>query len=184
MARRRELEKMGEIYREHHKGYLPERVRSSRRLQHRKAQRAIGDGVGWLSRLAMAGDRLEFYTISLETLGLEHLEDETNLYRHEAVDAIKIAVLQAMPGTFWARLEAGQKGRRVHVHVLAHEAPTVVHNARPVNDLAGIALYMSKPQVPSDNLAAGILLEARRQSKLEGRQRLPKTSFSRGIPSP
>jgi hypothetical protein len=180
MARVRELEALGEKYRAANNNFFPDRVRRSGKANRFKARKALGDGEGWLSRLAMAGDNLEFYTISLEALGLKHLEHEANLYNHAAINTIKDAILKATPGVFWARLEVGDRERKLHVHVLAYEAPTVVHNAKPVIDLGGIALYISKCPVPSDDLSAGIFLEAKCQAQLEGR-RLPKTSFSRGI---
>ena len=147
-----------------------------------KADKALGEGAGWLSRLQMAGNDLGFYTVSLKALGLEHLEHESNLYSHEAVNAIKQATHQAMPGAFWARLEVG-KERRLHVHVLSHQAPSVANFPEEVYDVKGIKAYLSKEQVPSDLLSAGIFLQAKRQSRLEGHKRLPKTSFSRGIPT-
>jgi hypothetical protein len=181
MARARDLEKIGETYRKNHDGFLPDRVRKSGRKQRRKALEALGDGIGWLSRLAMQGDKLEFYTVHLKALGLEHFEGEENLYQHDTVNAIKQAILKVMPGTFWARLEVGEKGRKLHVHVLAHQAPTVAYNAQEVQSLQGIAEYLCKCPVPGDNLSAGIFLEARKQAELMGHKRLPKISFSRGI---
>jgi hypothetical protein len=181
MARVRELEAIGEKYRAANKNFLPDRVRWSGKAQRFKARKALGDGDGWLSRLAMAGNNLKFYTISLEALGLKHLEYEANLYNHAAVNKIKDAILNATSGVFWARLEVGDRERKLHVHVLAYEAPTVTHNAKTVFDLGGMAIYISKCPVPSDNLSAGIFLEAKYQAQLKGR-RLPKTSFSRGIP--
>jgi hypothetical protein len=183
MARTRELEAIGESYKKTHRGYLPDRVQKlSRRAKERKADKALGEGVGWLSRLQMAGDDLGFYTVSLQALGLAHLEHESNLYNHEAVNAIKQATHQAMPGAFWGRLEVG-KERRLHVHLFAHQPPLVAHFPKGIYDLKGIKAYLSKAQVPSDLLSAGVFLQAKRQSRLEGYKRLPKTSFARGIPT-
>ena len=181
MASKRDLAKLGKSYREAHKGFLPDRTRRSGRKQKRKALEALGDGDGWLSRLAMAGDRFEFYTIHLVALGLEHLEHEKNLYDHAAVQSIKKAVLRIMPSKFWARLEAGSEVRRLHVHVLGHEAPQVAHNAQEVQSLEKIALYVNKCQVPGDDLSAGIFVEAQLMARREKRN-LPRTSFWRGIP--
>ncbi len=183
MARVRDLEKVGETYRKQHLGFLPDRVRRSGRKQKRKSLEALGDGAGWLSRLAMAGEKLEFYTVHLAALGLEYLEFEGNLYDHAAVNTIKQALFNAMPGTFWARLEVGNQGRRLHIHVLAHQAPSVDHNAQEVQSLQRIAEYLSKCQVPGDDLSAGIFLEAKRQAQITGHLRLPKTTFKRGIPN-
>lgn len=183
MARNRELEQRGKQYRLNHQGFLPDRVRRSGRKEKRKALEALGDGCGWLSRLAMSGCNLKFFTISLKTLGFEHLEHESNLYDHSAVNKIKQAILEVIPSSFWARLEVGNKVRRLHVHVIAHQAPTVAHNAQAVEALERIAVYICKCPVPGDDLSAGIFLEAKRKAYLEGRKRLPKTSFSRGIPN-
>ncbi len=191
MTRTRDLEALGAAHRKSHQGFLPDFVRKSGGRTRRKASEALGDGNGWLSRLAMAGKQLEHHTVHLSAFKLEHLEGEENLYDHQAVNTIKQAVLEAMPGTFRARLEVGKEGRRrLHVHILAHQAPIfahqvpkVAHVIRPVTDLKGMGVYMYKCPVPeNDNLSAGIYLEGKKQARLKGYKRLPKTAFSRGIP--
>jgi hypothetical protein len=184
MARsRRDLERMGRVFREAHNGFLPDRVRRSGRKSRRKAREALGDGVGVLARLAMLGPDLVHVTVSLEALGLGDLEHESNLYAHDAVDRIKARTLELFMGAFWARLEVGREARRLHLHVLMHELPPVAHHAEPVTDLGRIAEYLSKCQVPADDLSTGIFLEARAEAFKAGKPRLPKTSWSRGIPS-
>jgi hypothetical protein len=184
MASVRKFQAQAKPYCKTNKVWLPDRVRRSGRAQRRKALVALGDGVGWLSRLAMAGDTLGFYTLHLKALELEHLEHESNLYDHAAVHAIKQAIHQAMPGVFWARLEVGKQGRRLHVHVLAHNAPRVAHHAREVDSLKKLAEYVCKCPVPSDAKSGDVLDTAKRLARLEGKKRLPKTCFSRGIPKP
>jgi hypothetical protein len=188
MARtRRDLERLGRAYRKERKGFLPDRVQRSGRKQKRKALEALGDGAGWLSRLAMAGENLHLCTITLKSLGLERFEDETHLYDHDAVAQIVQAVHKAMPSAFWARLEVGNRQRKLHVHVVAHQLPTVIHHARPEKEFEGglmdIASYVTKCPVPGDNLSAGIFLEAQRLARTQGHSRLPATAFKRGIPN-
>jgi hypothetical protein len=182
MTRIRELEALGAACRKQNGGYYPERVRRSGKLQRRKALKAFGDGHGWLARLAMTGSKLEHYTVHLKALGLEHLEDQESLYDHEAVNSIKQAIHEAVPGSFWAHLEVGDQARRLHIHVLAHNAPTVPYVRGKEKTLEEYANYLCKCQVPSDDLSAGIFWKAKQQARLEGKKRLPKTSFSRGIP--
>lgn len=177
----RELERLGKNYKKAH-GFAPDRVRHSGRKQRRKARKALGDGAGWLSRLAMLGDGLQHITLNLSSLGLEHLETEFSLYDHSAVSSIKAGVLNEFTGPVWTRLEVG-KARKLHVHALAFEAPKSQHSTKQVHDLKGIALYLSKLQVPGDDLSIGIFLEAQKQARAAGHKRLPKTSFQRGIPT-
>jgi hypothetical protein len=183
MARVRDLEQVGKTYRAQHLGYKPDRMRTTSAKKRRKALRALGDGYGWLSRLAMAGSNLQLITINLAAFKLESLEGESNLYDHAAVDQIKTATLEAMPSAFWARLECGDEERKLHLHLLAHEVPRVAHHAEPVTNLKGMALYLSKAQMPGDDLSSGIYLESKTQARARGKKRLPKTSFSRGIPN-
>jgi hypothetical protein len=184
MARsRRELERAGRVYREAHNGFLPDRVRRSGRKSRRKAREALGDGVGILARLAMLGPDLAHVTVHLEALGLGDLEHESNLYVHDTVDQIKARTLELFTGAFWARLEVGREARKLHLHALMHELPPVAHHAEPVTDLGRIAEYLSKCQVPADDLSTGVFLEARAEAFKAGKPRLPKTSWSRGIPS-
>ena len=100
-----------------------------------------------------------------------------------SIEQIKNAVCTAMPRAFYARLEVGRKARKLHVHVLAHEAPNVRHHVCNENTLDWYAKYLNKNQVPGDNLSAGIYLEARENSLLKGCKRLPETSFKREIPN-
>jgi hypothetical protein len=180
---RRELERLGRVYREAHNGFLPDRVRRSGKKSRRKAREALGDGVGVLARLAMLGPDLVHVTIHLDALGLGDLEHESNLYTHDAVNRIKARTLELFTGSFWARLEVGREARRLHVHGLMHESPSMVHHAEPVTDLGRIAEYLSKCQVPADDFSTGIFLEARAEAFKAGKPRLPKTSWFRGIPS-
>ena len=122
------------------------------------------------------------FSVNLSSLGLEHLETEFSLYDHSAVSSIKAAVLNEFTGPVWTRLEVG-KARKLHVHALAFEAPKSQHSTKQVHDLEGIALYLSKLQVPGDDLSIGIFLEAQKQARAAGHKRLPKTSFQRGIPT-
>jgi hypothetical protein len=182
MARVRDLERVGAEYREKHGGFLPDRCTRSGRKQTRKAKAAIGDGARLLCRLERAGQGVKHYEIALKNLGLEQYEHESNLYRHDAISEIRTAVFAALEGAFWARLEVGKQARKLHVHVLAHQSPKVDHHLCKAQTLKDYAQYLSKCQVPGDNLSAGIFLESRKQAQLEGHKRLPKTSFSRGIP--
>jgi hypothetical protein len=85
------------------------------------------------------------------------------------------------------RLEVGNRQRKLHVHVVAHQLPTVIHHARPEKEFEGglmdIASYVTKCPVPGDNLSAGIFLEAQRLARTQGHSRLPATAFKRGIPN-
>jgi hypothetical protein len=182
MARVRDLERKGAAYRKDHNNFLPDRVHRSGRRQTRKAQAAIGDGAGLLCRLEGAGQGVKHYEIALKSLGLEQYEHESNLYRHDAIAKIRAAIFAAIEGAFWARLEVGKRARKLHIHVLAHESPKVFHHICESQSLEGYARYLSKCQVAGDDLSAGIFLESRKQAQLEGKKRLPKTSFSRGIP--
>jgi hypothetical protein len=187
MARsRRDLERIGREYRNRPKNtnhVLPDRVRRSGRKEQRKAAKLLGDGAGILARLSMCGPGLVHITISLAALDLAHLEHEENLYAHDAVGWIKTKTLELFTGPFWARLEVGREARKLHLHVLAHESPPVTHHAEPVHDLGRMAAYVAKTQTPSDDLAAGVFLVARVEAFKAGKPRLPKTSWSRGIPS-
>jgi hypothetical protein len=183
MTRNRELEALGAAY-VARKGFLPDRVKRSGNAQTRKSKVALGDGIGTFSRLEMADkvNKLEHYAIHLKDLGLEQFKYEGMLYDHEAVSSIKQEILKAVSGAFWARLEVGKHGRRLHVHVLAFNAPSVFNVKGKDKSLEEHAFYFSKSQVPDDLLSAGVFLESKKQSLLKGNKRLPKTSFSRGIP--
>jgi hypothetical protein len=186
MARSRDLERIGREYRNHPKNTkhrLPDRVRRSGRKEQRKAKQLLGDGAGILARLAMLGPDLAHLTVSLAALDLAHLEDESNLYVHDAVQQIKARTLEVFTGPFWAKLEVGREVRKLHLHILAHELPPITHHAEPVLDLGRIVAYLAKCQTPSDDLAAGVFLVARAEAFKAGIPRLPKTSWSRGIPS-
>lgn len=183
MARARDLEALGAEYRVKHNGFLPDRVRRSGRKERRKAMQALGDGCGWLARLAMAGDNLRFFTVSLDAFNLEHLQNESSLYDHDAINSIRQATLEATPGAFWARLEVGKYERKLHVHILAHDAPRVAYASRKVESLERVAAYVSKCPVPGGDQSAGIFLEAQKRARESGRKRLPRTSFRRGIPN-
>ena len=50
--------------------------------------------------------------------------------------------------------------------------------------LKKLAQYVCKCAVPSDTKSRDVLNTAKRLARLEGKKRLPKTSFSRGIPMP
>lgn len=180
---RRELERLGRAYRDAHNGFSPDRVRRSGRKSRRKAQEALGDGMGVLARLAMCGPGLSHVTIHLGALGLGELEHESNLYNHDAVDRIKARTLELFAGAFWARLEVGRESRRLHLHVLTHELPSIAHHAESVTDLGRIAEYLNKCQVPADDLSTGIFLDARAENRKLGHKNLPRTSWSRGVPS-
>jgi hypothetical protein len=182
-VRSRDLEKIGREYRETHNGFLPDRVRRSGRKQKRKTLEMLGDGCGWLPRLAMAGDELRFFTVALAALDLEHLEHESNMYSHEAVNSIKDKIREVMPSAFWARLEVGNRERKLHVHLFAHNAPAVSHNGQETQSLGGIASYVCKCPVPDDDLSAGVFIEAQKQSRAAGHKRLPNITFRRGIPN-
>lgn len=187
MARsRRDLERIGREYRNRPKNIhhaLPDRVRRSGKKEERKAAKLLGDGVGILSRLFTCGPGLVHIIVSLAALDLAHLEHEPNLYAHDAVGRIKAKTFELFSGPFWARLEVGREARKLHLHVLAHESPPVTHHAEPVLDLGRMAAYLAKTQTPSDDLAAGVFLVARVEAFKAGKPRLPKTSWSRGIPS-
>ena len=183
MAQGLDAPTLAQQYRAANKGYLPDRVRRSGRRQRRKAAKALGDGCGWLARLQMLGDNLGFHTIALRDLGLEHLEHESDLYNHESVAAIKQVVCRAMPDAFAAKLEVGNDERKIHVHILAHVAPTVKHHTSVVYDLKGIITYWYKPSVPSDDQSANVYLTAKNASRAQGDKSLPRIAFRRGIPN-
>ena len=178
----RDLERRGREYRLTHNGFLPDRVRRSGWKSRTKAQGALGDGVGFLARLAMLGPDLVHVTVHLEALGLGDLEHESNLYAHDSIARIKARTLELFTGPFWTRLEAGRESRRLHLHALMHELPSIVHHVKLVTDLGKIVEYLQKCQVPGDDLSAGIFLEAKAQNRKAGRKSLPFTSWSRGIP--
>jgi hypothetical protein len=181
MARSRDLEKIGRKYREQHAGYAPDRLRPSRNKARRLALKAIDSGTGWICRLAQAGPDLQHGVIHLKHLGLEHLEPEGNLWDHAAVLEVKQAVRRVAPHAFYARLEAGEEARRVHVHILAHEPLTVHCALESVRDLEKMAAYLSKPPAPSDDLGIGEFQFAKLETKKQGRN-LPRLAFWRGIP--
>lgn len=181
MARSRDLEKIGRTYRDAHNGFTPDRLRPSRNKAKRLGLKAIDSGAGWICRLANAGPGLHHGVLRLRSLNLERLEPESSLWNHAAVLEIKRAVRRAVPGPFYARLEAGDEARRVHVHVLTHEALTVDCALKPVRDLERIAGYLSKPPAPNDDLAIGEFITAKLEAKKQGRN-LPRLAFWRGIP--
>ncbi len=181
MARARDLERIGRTYRDAHNGFAPDRLRTSRNKARRLGLKAIDSGTGWICRLANAGPELQHGILRLRSLNLEHLELEGNLWNHAAVLEIKQAVLRAAPGAFYARLEAGEEARRVHVHILTHEPLHVPCALEKVRYLEKTAAYLAKAPAPNDNLAIGVFIAAKLEAKARGRN-LPRLAFWRGIP--
>jgi hypothetical protein len=169
-----------------HKNFLPDRVRRSRRKAHRKALEALGhpDEMGscngWAARLWNTHDTLYHVVLALGDLGLSDLSAESNLYEHAAVSRIKQATLEAFPGTFWLRLEVGNRNRRLHAHALTPDLPTCPHVASIVEDFGRLLVYLHKCPVPGDSESARVFLVAR-QGAQESKSRLPRTVWWRGI---
>jgi hypothetical protein len=182
MARVRELMTRGRKYLKERNGFYPDKLRRSDNAARRKVRAAFGDGCGWFSQLLMLGSSLGLYTITLKDLNLESLESEKTLYDYDSIERIKDAVFASIDCPFWARVEVGYDNRRTHVHILAHEAPKVRYHLEPVTTPEGMIAYLCKAPAPHDVLSIGMLLDGRDKAQKKGRKRLPKVSFSRGIP--
>jgi hypothetical protein len=179
-------------HRKAHAGFAPDCCRTTKGKKNRKALQALGDGIGWASRLEMAGPGLRMYTVDLVSLELDDLETPwTNLLDRRHVATIKTAILEVFEGPIWVKLEAGYHVQRIHAHVLAHQAPAITSRKTEPYSLDGLLRYLYKSAFPGDhknsNLEAanleieGWVLLAQDHARRVG-SRLPKLSFARGIP--
>ena len=168
-------------YRAAHKGYGPDRLRDSGRARRKRAARALGDGAGWLSRLAVSGPGLCAFVVRLEVIGCQRYNRTDALFSRRAVGAIKAALARVLEPPAWCRLEVGRVHGHVHVHVFAHQRPRCACAGGPVRNLEALARYVLKSPFTPTLENEGRYLEALERARRSGRC-LPRTSWSIGLP--
>jgi hypothetical protein len=130
----------------------------------------------------MCGPGLLEFQINLRAVGLEALEAPRNLWEHAAVEQIRLAINQAFDCPLWAKLEIGERDNLIHVHALAHHAPSCDAWPLEITDLEGRLKYLSKSPVPFDALELeGEFLVYARAAKMAGKQ-MPRWSWTHRVP--
>ena len=159
---------------------IPDGLLDHSKRRHRGAKRKIGDSDGIYSRLAVMRDtQLQSFVIQLEAVNLGHYRLE-NALKKQSADTIKRHITNILEPPFWAKLEAGTSGD-LHVHVLAFEAPRVAHTSQFVQNLYGLAHYLSKPVCKPTDANKATYRKAKADAKRKG-DPLPRISWSKGIP--
>jgi hypothetical protein len=179
---------------------IPSRLRDSPKRRERAASRAFGDGAGWASRLYALGS-LAFVRVGLhDVLDLSSLaSDPANIYRVRAVNRIRNWTFDFVEGPFYCKLEFDPL-HGLHLHLVLPSAARfeLPNHTEPVNDLAGLVAYLSKPPdariarskrngrkySQADKLEAVRLYNAARanlQKRAGKSAKLPRLSWSVGI---
>jgi hypothetical protein len=126
---------------------MPSSLRDSTRRRKRAAKRGVGLGTGWVSRLEPRGP-LVLYTINAHNVpDLTDLADDPhNLYRARSVQRIKVVTDALFQGVAHRVKIEWHPAHGLHVHVVAPSLEVgVLHRRRNVDDLPGLASYLSKP---------------------------------------